>query len=385
MLDRLVMGEVPPKHHVAFRDPEGRLRWEECLTRKGFDGAYTLMYHQHRPHEARVVPARHGWAAPVAADGERPLARRHYRGLQVPEGGPAVDARTPLLFNADLVIAMARPTEPDPVWVVDGEADELVFVQEGTGTVRTPLGDLRYEPLDYVCLPKGVPHRILPDPGVPQVLLCTLGHDLGLLSKWRNELGQLRMDAPYCHRDFRLPTFTGPTDDGVRDAVVRRDGRWHGLRYPQPLTDVVGWDGTVYPWVFPMLAFQPRAGLVHLPPDWHGTFAVRGALICSFVPRVVDFHPDAVPCPYPHTSVDCDEFLLYVRGNFTSRRGVGPGSISHHPYGIPHGPHPGAYEASIGTHRTDEVAVMIDSFAPMRATAAALACEDPGYHDSFAE
>ncbi|MCB9665692.1 MAG: homogentisate 1,2-dioxygenase [Alphaproteobacteria bacterium] len=383
MLDRLVRGDVPPKHHVAFRDAAGSLRWEECLTRKGFDGPYTILYHQHRPHEARVEEATHGWAAPVAADADRPLARRHYLGGQVPEGGPAVDARTPLLFNRDLILTVARPTEPDPVWVIDGEADELIFVKEGTGTLRTPLGDLRYGPLDYVCVPKGVAHRILPDAGVPQLFQTTLGHDLGLLSKWRNELGQLRMDAPYCHRDFRTPDFRGPVEDDVRQAVVRRDGRWHGLRLPRALCDVVGWDGTVYPWVFPILAFQPRAGLVHLPPDWHGTFSVRGALICSFVPRVVDFHPEAIPCPYPHSSVDCDEFLFYVQGNFTSRRGVGPGSISHHPYGLPHGPHPGAYEASVGAQRTDELAVMIDSFAPMRATAAALALEDPGYHDSF--
>src|SRR5262249_14304014 len=145
----------------------------------------------------------------------------------------------------------------------------------------------------------------------------------------------------------------------------------------------VGWDGAVYPWVFPILNFQPRAGLVHLPPTWHGTFGARGALICSFVPRVVDFHPEAVPCPYPHSSVDCDEFIFYSRGSFTSRKGVGPGSISHHPAGIPHGPHPGAYEGSIGTTRTDELAVMLDTYHPLAPTNAALSVEDTSYHESF--
>jgi homogentisate 1,2-dioxygenase len=149
------------------------------------------------------------------------------------------------------------------------------------------------------------------------------------------------------------------------------------------MLDVVGWDGSVYPWAFPILAFQPRAGLVHLPPTWHGTFGARGALVCSFVPRVVDFHPEAIPCPYPHSSPSCDEFLFYCAGNFTSRKGVGPGSISHHPTGIPHGPHPGSYEASIGAKTTNEVAVMLDTYLPLVPTAAALGVEDPAYHDSF--
>ncbi len=220
---------------------------------------------------------------------------------------------------------------------------------------------MRFEQDDYVFVPKGLAHRFVPD-DAPQYWLTVECHGgLWLPKQWRNEVGQLRMDAPYCHRDFRRPEFEGPRDEGIRDVVVKRGGRFHGFRQPHSPLDVVGWDGTVYPWAFPILNFQPRAGLVHLPPTWHGTFAARGALICSFVPRVVDFHPEAIPCPYPHSSVDVDELLFYCRGNFTSRKGVGPGSISHHPPGIPHGPHPGSYEKSIGTARTDELAVMIDA------------------------
>lgn len=387
MLDRVVAGSVPPKHHIVHRDGVGALLVEHCVTRKGFDGAYSILYHQKRPHLARAVPAAHGWAAPVAADPSLPLARRHFRTQDMPRrGGPPVDARTPLLFNRDVEIGVAFPTEPDPVYVIDADADEIVFVLEGTGTLVTPFGSLRYGPLDYLCVPKGVMHRFIPDAGVPQWWQHTscLG-GVGLIPKWRNDVGQLRMDAPYSHRDFRRPVFDGPVDEGIREVVVRRGGAWHGFAYDpdHPPLDAVGWDGTVYPWAFPMLAFQPRAGLVHLPPDWHGTFAARGALICSFVPRVVDFHPSAIPCPYPHSSVDCDEFLFYCEGNFTSRRGVDRGSVSFHPYGIPHGPHPGAYEASIGTVRTDEVAVMIDTFEPLVPTAAALSVDDPAYHDSF--
>jgi homogentisate 1,2-dioxygenase len=191
------------------------------------------------------------------------------------------------------------------------------------------------------------------------------------------------MDAPYSHRDFRRPEFRGPIDEGIREQVVRRGRRFHGFTLARSPLDVVGWDGTVYPWAFPILNFQPRVGLVHLPPTWHGTFAARGALICSFVPRVVDFHPEAIPCPYPHSSVDVDEVIYYVSGHFTSRRGIGPGSVSFHPAGIPHGPHPGAYEASRGQTRTDELAVMLDCMLPLRPTRAAETVEDRTYQDSF--
>jgi homogentisate 1,2-dioxygenase len=225
-------------------------------------------------------------------------------------------------------------------------------------------------------------HRFIPDDGA-QEWLWFEARGVHLLQQWRNEVGQLRMDAPYSHRDFRRTEFVAPRDEGIRGLVVKRGDRWHGFTFVDSPLDVVGWDGSVYPWAFPILNFQPRAGLVHLPPTWHGTFGARGALICSFVPRVVDFHPEAIPCPYPHSSPSCDEIIFYCAGNFTSRRGVGPGSISHHPAGIPHGPHPGSYEKSIGTTRTDELAVMMDSFLPLRPTAAAMAVEDPGYMKSF--
>ncbi|MCO4772224.1 MAG: homogentisate 1,2-dioxygenase [Deltaproteobacteria bacterium] len=386
MIERLVRGEVPAKHHITLRDGDGRLRWEECITRDGFDGAYTIAYHEERPHEQRLAPTAHGWPVPVAAP-EQPLAKRHYpsQTMSAP-GGPQIDARVPMMFNRDVVIAVSHPSEPDPVYFTNGDADDLVFVAEGGGLLRTVLGDLRFERHDYVYVPRGLQHRWIPDADVPQTWLhfeCLGG--MGLLKQWRNPTGQLTMDAPYCHRDFRPPEFVGPLDEGIRQLVVKRGGRFHGFSVKHSLLDVVGWDGAMWPFVFPITNFQPRAGLVHLPPTWHGTFATRGGLICSFVPRVVDFHEDAIPCPYPHSSVDVDEFLYYVEGNFTSRRGVGPGSISHHPAGIPHGPHPGAYEASIGHPRTDELAVMLDVFEPLVPTPAALAIEDAAYHDSFIE
>jgi len=384
MLDRVVVGTVPPKHHTVLRDGNGHLRYEECLTRDGFDGPYTLLYHEERPHVALPIETTHGWAPPEAPSA-RPLMRRHYRSQDLPRrGGPAVDGRVPLLFNADVTVSLVHPDAPDPVYFANGDGDDLFYIHEGGGLLRSPLGDLPFVAGDYVSVPRGLLHRFIPNASLQQTWLSIECHgSLHLPSQWRNEVGQLRMDAPFCHRDFRRPEFVGPMDEGIDESVVKRNGQFTGFRHPHPPLDVVGWDGSVYPFVFPILKFQPRVGMVHLPPTWHGTFATRGALICSFVPRPVDFHPDAIPCPYPHTSVHCDELIFYCDGNFTSRRGVAPGSVSHHPAGVPHGPHSGAYEGSIGSTRTGELAVMLDTFLPLSPTRSALAVEDRAYHAGF--
>ncbi|MCB9675968.1 MAG: homogentisate 1,2-dioxygenase [Alphaproteobacteria bacterium] len=385
MMERIVRGEVPEKHHIAFRGDDGALRWEECFTRAGFDGPYSILYHLHRPHEQRIVPAEHGWSAPEPVTG-LPLAKRHFKTQDlVGIGGPPVDAHVPLLFNRDVTIAMVLPDAEDPVYVVNADADDLYWVFEGGGRLVTPFGELRFTKGDYVRVPRGCIHRFVPDSGPQRWLHFECTGPVSLLKQWRNAVGQLTMDAPYCHRDFVKPTFVGPVDEGIRTQIVKRNGQWTGFALRHSPLDVVGWDGAEYPWVFPILKFQPRAGLVHLPPTWHGTFGIPGALICSFVPRAVDFHRDAIPCPYPHSSVDVDEFLFYAEGNFTSRRGVSPGSVSYHPAGIPHGPHPGAYEASIGHRETNELAVMLDCFEPLIPTRQAAGIEDPGYHDSFIE
>jgi homogentisate 1,2-dioxygenase len=382
MLDRVVQGAVPEKPHLAFRDTEGRLLFEEAYTREGFEGPYTLLYHRGRPHAVRSAPAAHGFALPRPAP-PRALAKRHYRGAATPAGGAPVDARVPLLWNADVVIGVAAPTAEDPVYFANGDGDDLWFVLEGGGLLRSPLGELRFAQGDYLYVPRGLLHRLLPDPGPQRWLSLELAAGVHLPAQWRNAVGQLRMDAPYSHRDFRRVELRPPEDEGIRDAVVKRGGAFHGFRLAASPLDVVGWDGALYPFAFPILRFQPRVGAVHLPPTWHGTFAARGALVCSFVPRPLDFHPGAVPCPYPHASVDVDEVIFYAAGRFTSRRGVGPGSLSHHPAGTPHGPHPGAYEGSIGQRETDELAVMLDCHAPLTATPEALTVEDAGYEESF--
>ncbi len=382
MLDRMAVGDIARKHHIQLRGSDGELRFEECFTRDGFDGPYTILYHQRRPHVHRLAPAKHGWAAPIAAP-ERALAKRHYKTFElIGRHGPQIDARVPLMFNSDLVAGVAFPTAPDPIYIADGDADQLIYIHRGGGTLRTLLGDVAFAQGDYVFVPRGLLHRFLPS-GDQYWFWFSMTGGVHLPRQWRNEVGQLRMDAPFSHRDFKRPEFTGPIDESIRDLVVRRSGVWHGFTMETSPLDVVGWDGTVYPWAFPILNFQPRVSSIHLPPTWHGNFASNNLLVCSFVPRLVDFHPEAIPCPYPHSNTHCDEIIFYADGNFTSRKGVQAGSISHHPMGVPHGPHPGSYEKSIGATRTDEIAVMVDAFAPLHPTAAALDVEDSAYQDSF--
>jgi homogentisate 1,2-dioxygenase len=388
VLERLACGDLPSKHHLALYSATGQLRYESCLTRQGFEGAYTIAYHEHRPQalEALGDPVLLPLAAAQGEPGQPPrleLSRRHYRtdhlATERSEGGA-----TPLLYNSDLVVGCRQPTHDDAAYHLNADADELWFVLSGRGTLRSALGDLEFQEGDYVCVPKGVLYRLIIDGPQPQrYLSLELFGGVGIPVAFRNPVGQLRMDAPYCHRDFRRTRFEGPRDEGLREVWVKAGPLRQRFVYSHSPLDVVGWDGSVYPWAFPIRNFQPRVSSVHLPPTWHGTFDAGGALICSFVPRPLDFHPEAVPCPYPHTSVDMDELIFYVDGDFSSRLGVSRGSLTHHPRGVPHGPHPGRYEGSLGARRTEEVAVMLDCKARLLPTRSALDIEDRSYEASF--
>jgi len=384
MLDRMQVGDVPPKPHTQLRQ-NGRLLFEHCLTRAGFDGPFTIAYRLNGPHVQSAWGPFDGGYVTTPGEPESLLLRRHYRSQQLaPHNGTPLSARTPLLVSDDMTIGVLRPTMSDTVYFENGDGDDLYYIHEGSGTLRTILGDVDFVPGDYVLVPRGLVHRfVIADDMAHHWFLIEALRDFHIPRQFRNEVGQLRMDAPYTHRDFKRPTFHGPRDEGIRVVVSKREGRFTRFTHPSSPLDVVGWDGSVYPWAFPILAFQPRASSVHLPPTIHGTFAVGGGLVCSFVPRLVDWDPAAIPCPYPHSSVHCDEVIFYCKGNFTSRKGVGPGSLSFHPMGTAHGPHPGSYEGSIGVTRTDELAVMLDVFKPLRPTAAARAIEDGGYHASF--
>jgi homogentisate 1,2-dioxygenase len=384
----MCQGLLPAKPHTVLRDANGKLLYEEMHTRGGFSGAFTYFYHRHpvtAHREAR--PSARGWPEPAADDaGRYPLRRRLYQADKIPPGGQLLDRRIPILFNSDLTILLARPTETCDAYFANGDGDELWFFQEGNARLESPCGWLDVAAGDYVFVPRSMVHRWHIESKARAI--CFEGRrGLMIPADFRNPVGQLKMDAPYTHRDFVRPK--GPIasvdkdQDGPRELVAKKGGKFTQYTLERAPMDVVGWDGFVYPWAFAIEKYQPKTGAVHLPPTIHTTFAGPGFLVCSFVPRVTDTHPDAIPCPYPHSSVDCDEVILYLRGNFTSRRGVGPGAISLHPAGLAHGPHPGAYEASIGTKRTDEMAVMLDTYEPLHPTAQAVNIEDLGYHESW--
>jgi len=379
MIERVAQGELPGKPHTRSMGSDGALRYELCLTRRGFDGPYTILYHQHRPHAFRRVktPARE--PAPVYRDAG--ALRWHLR----PDEQDESREYTPLLGNEDLQLARRRPRANDETYTQYGDSDVLLFVQQGGGSLVSGFGHLTFRAGDYVFIPKGVIHRITLSEEPQHWLECRLAAEFALPRQYLNDCGQLRMDAPYSHRDFRKPTFAGPLDEGIRRVVFDGQRTLSILEYQHSPLDVVGYDGVVYPFCFAITDFQPKVGRVHLPPTIHATFAARGALVCSFVPRPVDFDPLAIPCPYPHVSVDVDEVIFYASDDFTSRTEVGPGSISLHPRGTPHGPHPGRYEESVGSQRTDELAVMIDCARPLRLSEAALASADPHYDERFAD
>ena len=384
MIHRLQRGLVPDKPHTVLK-VGGKLAYEHCFTRRGFEGAYTIMYHATPPHWVREEEdlGPHPGAGEPSWDGA--LRRRHFQAAGLPGGGEPFTSRRLVMANRELGVWIARPDRDDATLVANADADELIFVHEGSGRVETPLGVVRFRAGDYVSVPRALPHRWRLE-GPAFLLVLEARSWLDLPHQFRNPSGQLRMDAPYSHRDFKEPEWPegGPSSlQAPADMKVLHQGRLSRVRWANDPFDVVGWDGQVWPFAFPIRAYQPKTGMVHLPPTTHITFAGGGFVVCSFVPRPVDWHPEAIPCPYPHSSVDCDEVIFYVHGNFTSRKGVGPASLTLHPVGVPHGPHPGRYEASIGTTRTDELAVMVDTFSPLLPTDHARGVEDEGYNHSW--
>lgn len=384
-------GQLPPKPHTAFY-VDGALVHEQCFTYEGFDGPFSVLYHRNPPqNHSQGESVKRLWPARVEAGeiDDLPLRRRHLQSQsQAPFGTPTT-GRVPLMFNADLTIGVVRPTQSDTGYFANGDGDDVIYCHRGGGSVFTWFGRLDFGPGDYVLLPRAVPYRIAITDADQHWFWTECRTPLKAPTQYRNAIGQLRMDAPYTHRDFRLPEwdasgageFSDP--DGEKVVITKRRDRFTQHVWENPVLDVLGWDGTIYPAVFPILNFSAKAGAVHLPPTVHGTFATKGSLICSFVPRTVDFGEGAIPCPYPHSNVDVDEVIFYCDGDFTSRRGIDAGSISFHPAGVPHGPHPGAYEGSIGVREVHETAVMIDTFDPLRITPQGMGLEAPEYDESW--
>ncbi len=377
------LGKIPHKRHTQFRQPDGSLYHEELMGTQGFSGIQSLLYHLHPPTQVQEFELLQ--TVNITYEETVPLRHRHLKTAQVEKTGDAIASRVTLMGNVDLSISIARPTKPMKYWYRFAHGDEMMFIHDGSGILESQYGILPYQPGDYLVIPTGVMWRIIPDAQSEQRMLVieASGH-LEPPRRYLNNYGQFLETAPYCERDLRPPEKlithdeTGEFEVRVkaRDCITRYFYTYHPL-------DVVGWDGHLWPFALNIKDFEPITGRIHQPPTVHQTFAGSGFVVCSFVPRLFDYHPLAIPAPYNHSNVDSDEVIYYVAGNFMSRKGTERGSMTIHPNGIPHGPHPGKYEGSIGKERTDELAVMIDTFRPLKLTTQAQSLEDKDYFSSW--
>jgi len=378
-------GSVPPQRHTQHRRPDGGLYAEELFGVEGFTGRSSLMYHLTPPTVThRIEPVRR-----ILIEAADEAVHRHHlvKAWALEPQGDVVSGRVPLFFNRDVVLGIVRPMGPmeEGRFYRNGVADEMLYVHEGTGVCDTIFGPLRYGPGDYLVLPIGTTWRLDPDAGSEQRMLwLECPSELEPPKRYRNDYGQLLEHSPYSQRDLHAPDEVAPHDEADEFVVdVRSTDRVTAYHYRTHPFDLIGWDGYLWPFRFNIGDFQPITGRVHQPPPVHQTFQARNFVVCSFVPRKFDYHPLAIPAPYNHSNINSDEVIYYVAGNFMSRRGVEIGSFTDHPAGIPHGPHPGTVEASIGRDATEELAVMVDTFNPLQLTKQAMALDDDRYPFSW--
>ncbi|NHD18820.1 MULTISPECIES: homogentisate 1,2-dioxygenase domain-containing protein [unclassified Actinopolyspora] len=384
------VGEIPRKRHTQFRRPDGGLYAEELMGIEGFSAESALLYHRGLPTAVVAAEAvdEHG----RDTSPNLPLKPRHFRTGELGSTGDAVDSvdavtgRRLLFANEDVSVCFAVPDTTSPLYR-NAVGDELCYVQTGSARVETIHGALEVAEGDYVVLPASTTHRFVPHAGeqLRLYIVESTGH-IAPPKRYLSAKGQFLEHAPYCERDLRGPAEPLLLEGSDVDVLVRHHHGTTRMTYAHHPFDVVGWDGCLYPWVFNIGDFEPITGRIHQPPPVHQTFEGPNFVVCSFCPRKVDYHPDAVPVPYNHANVDSDELMFYVGGDYEARKGsgIGIGSLSLHPSGCSHGPQPGAVEASLGAERFDETAVMIDTFRPLRLGEAAAACEDPSYARSWA-
>jgi len=351
---------------------------------KGFMGPSSIVYHRRLP-TAVAATRLLGEVAPEPEE-RGALKLRHFRSQGLAVGGSATLDRCPVLFNEDVTLSVARPTRSDDFVYRNGQADEVIYVSEGEGVLESLMGELPYRKGDYLVIPRSIPHRLRLGESEHRLFIIESAGYVRTPARYRNEHGQLLEHSPFCERDLRLPETLGSYDEQAENRqVVRQGGLLTEVILENHPLNVVGWDGYYYPWALNIDDFEPIVGSIHQPPPVHQTFEGDGFVVCSFVPRPFDFHPDAVPAPYNHSNVMADEVLYYASDEFMSRKGIEYGSITLHPDGLSHGPHPGKAEGSIGKERTDELAVMVDTFRPLKIAATALALEDPDYSLSWRE
>ena len=378
------LGEIPPKRHTQFRKPDGSLYSEELFGTEGFSGNYSTLYYHYPPTRVKKIEKYTDLHLEEWDLGEQ--RHVHLKTAPLPQGGDPVLGRQVLMFNKDVALAVVHPTEQMNYFYRNGECDEVYFVHDGHGTLETNFGLLPYHEGDYIIIPRGTTYRfkLASDSPEHRFLSIEAHGSIEPPRRYLNHNGQLLEHSPYCERDIRRPeeldTHTERGDFEVRLKVGNRiTSYWYDF-HP---CNAVGWDGCEYPWIFNIGDFEPITGRVHQPPPVHQTFQGPNFVVCSFVPRKLDYHPLSIPVPYNHSNIDSDEMIYYVNGNFGSRRGIERSSITLHPRGIPHGPQPGAVEKSLGAERTEELAVMVDTFYPLKFTAAAHSFDDANYPYSW--
>lgn len=377
------LGKTPPKRHTQFEKPDGSLYYEQVFGTIGFDGMSSLLYHTQRPTMVKEILGQRDLTPKVAV--EKNLTSRKLIGFDVAPEADFLESRVPLLINSDVHIGVAAPQgSMTQYFYKNADADEMLFIHKGTGTLKTLVGQIKFEYGDYLIIPRGMIYQIEFDSKDNRILYAESFHPIYTPKRYRNWFGQLLEHSPYCERDYKLPEDLETYDESGDFVIkVKKQNTLHDMLYASHPFDVVGWDGYNYPYGFSIHNFEPITGRVHQPPPVHQTFETKAFVICSFCPRLYDYHPRAIPAPYNHSNIDSDEMLYYVDGDFMSRTNIAPGHISLHPSGIPHGPHPGTYEASIGQKETAELAVMIDTFKPLMITENALKIDDGKYYKSW--
>jgi homogentisate 1,2-dioxygenase len=379
------IGLIPHKRHTQFRKPDGTLYAEQLFSTEGFSTDYSLLYHCHPPTQIIQTDLAINVSPKIAE--EKMLQHRCFEGFSIPPVADYLLSRLPVLVNADCHIVLASPQESTTSYFYKNtDADELIFVHEGTGTLHTMYGNIPFAEQDYLLIPRGTIYQIHFNTNNNRLFIVESFSAIRYPKQYTSKYGQLLEHAPFCERDIRPPA-TLMTHDKAGDFLIKakKKGMLYGLHYAHHPFDVVGWDGHCYPFAFSIKDFEPITGRVHQPPPVHQTFEAKNFVVCSFVPRLFDYHPQAIPAPYHHSNIDSDEVLYYVDGDFMSRKNVTKGMITLHPAGIPHGPHPGTVEKSIGAKETKELAVMIDSFHPLQLTEQALKIEKGGYVTSWVE
>ncbi|MDE3249107.1 MAG: homogentisate 1,2-dioxygenase [Bacteroidota bacterium] len=377
------LGHIPHKRHTQFRKPDGSLYSEQLFSTEGFSDEYSLLYHLHPP--TQILKAEEGFSVMPSVAEEKMLRHRSFEGFSVKPAKDYLDSRRPILVNSDCQVVLAAPQKNEQDYFFkNADADEVIFVHEGSGVLKTMYGKIRFGYGDYLVVPRGTIYQMEFDTDSNRLFIVESFSPVRYPKRYTGKHGQLLEHSPYCERDIRQPEDL-ETNDAKGDFVikVKKKGMLYHLHYGTHPFDVIGWDGCCYPYALSIHDFEPITGRVHQPPPVHQTFEAHNFVICSFVPRMYDYHPESIPAPYNHSNIDSDELLYYVDGDFMSRKNVTRGMITLHPAGIPHGPHPGTVEKSIGAKETKELAVMVDTFRPLMLTDTALGIENRDYITSW--